>query len=324
MGRGKYDKTARLLRIISLLNENPDGMSASELAADCEVNIRTLYRDLAALDRHMKVGIWQDEGRWGLLPGQFLPPISFTVPEVMTIFMASRLLLGYINANNPNIASTFAKLNIVVPSPLKEQIAMTMEWMKKQKTDERFCRNLELLSRAWVDRRRVRIRYWTLGKQPATRVIEPYFIQPAAWEHANYVIAYCHSARGIRTFKIERMESVQLLNEKYDVPSSFDANRYLGSALGITTSGKEETVKLKFSPEIGRVAQETRWHPSQVTQVQPDGSALVTFTVCITPQVESFVLGWGKNVEVLEPEKLRTKIAATAHEVSKVYDSVQL
>ena len=125
MKRGSYNKTARLLRIIWLLNENPQGVSARFLSEKCDVAVRTIYRDLDALDEHLKVTMWQDKGKWGLLPGQFLPPISFSIPEAMTIFIAARLMLSYINVNNPNISSTFSKLNLVVPSPLKEQISKT-------------------------------------------------------------------------------------------------------------------------------------------------------------------------------------------------------
>jgi predicted DNA-binding transcriptional regulator YafY len=322
MGDSTLSKSARLLHIIYLLNQNPQGITAKELAQKCEMSTRTIYRDFYDLEA-MGIKTWEEGARRVLAPGQFLPPINFTIPEAMTIFIASRLLLSYINANNPNITSTFSKLNLVVPSPIKEQITKTMEWMQQQKANEKFCRNLEMLSRAWIDRRKAKIWYWTLGERsPKERIIEPYFIQPAAVEHANYVIAYCHLSKEIRTFKIERIRGVELLDECYTVPQDFDANKYLGTAWGITIYGRAETVKLKFSPEIARIAEETVWHPSQVTQMQLDGSAIVKFNLAITNQLESFILGWGEQVEVLEPARLRRRIAKVAREISGIYGLV--
>lgn len=321
MNGGKSSKSARLLRIICLFNETTQGITAKEIAGKCGTSTRNVYRDLGDLEK-MGVKLWEDGAKRGLEPGQFLPPINFTIPEAMTIFIASRLLLGYINANNPNITSTFSKLNFVVPSPMKEQISKTLEWMQKQRANDKFCRNLEMLSQAWINGRKAKIWYWTLGERsPKERVIEPYFIQPAALEHANYVIAYCHLKKQILTFKIERIRGVELLDEQFTVPQDFDANKYLGTAWGITISGRAEKVKLKFSPEIARIAEETTWHPSQVTQMQLDGSAIVKFDLAITNQLESFILGWGEKVEVLEPPRLRRRVAKTAREIVKAYET---
>ena len=320
MKGGKRDRLARLLNVLYILIQYPQGIAPQKIAELCNVDIRTTFRDRRALEQELKVPIWADEGKWGILEGHFLPPIQFNLLEAMTIFIAARLLLSYSNTYNPSIASTLLKLNTIVPPPLREQVGKTMEWMAKQKKDERFLYTLEALARAWLDGRRVTIQYWTLGRKDAVeRIIEPYFIQPAALEHANYVIAYCHRTKSVRTFKIERITSVQLLDEHYTVPADFDANKYLGSAWGISVYGETKTVKLKFIPDIARIAMETRWHPSQVTEPQLDGAVVVTLHLPITTEIETFILGWGDKVEVLEPRSLRKKIAETAREILYVY-----
>lgn len=83
---------------------------------------------------------------------------------------------------------------------------------------------------------------------------------------------------------------------------------------------KQETIKLKFKPEIARIAQETVWHSSQVTELQPDGSAIVTMNLSITVGLETFILGWGEQVEVLEPAELREEIIEMAKAMLNVYE----
>jgi len=104
------------------------------------------------------------------------------------------------------------------------------------------------------------------------------------------------------------------------VPADFDANEFLGSSWGIVVEGEVKTIKLKIdAPEIIRIMEETRWHPSQVTQRQPDGSAIVTLKLTVTTELVGFILSWGEKVEVLEPKKLREKVMETAKEMVKIY-----
>jgi len=318
--KGDGTKLKRVIDLFYILAQYPKGISASDIARKLEVDKRYVYRD--RLDLEALIGpISSEKGKWKVNPEGFLPPVRFTLLEAMTIFIAARLLLGYSNAYNPSITSAFKKVSYVAPAPLRDHIRRTMEWMQKQKVDNRFCFNLEMLAQAWIEGRKAEIRYLTLGtKQPKSRIIEPYFIQPASYEHGNYVIAHCQLARKIRTFKIERIQDIKLLEDHYVIPEDFDANKYLGAAWGITVYGKPETIKLKFNPIIGSIARETTWHSSQESKMQPDGSAIVTFKVPITTELESFILGWGDKVEVLEPEKLRDKIAKMAEATLKIYE----
>jgi len=321
MKGGKYDRTARLLYIIYILNHNPQGIRPAKIAEDCSVSTRQAYRDLDDLQHYLNVPLWTAKGKWGIEPGLYLPPISFSLPEAMTIFLASRLLLAYSNVYNPSIERTFVKLNSVVPGPLRDEIRKTMEQLQKQETDQQFVNTMELLGRAWTQGRKVKVSYWTLGKKQSTeRIIEPYFIQPAGLGRGNYVIGYCHQAKEIRTFKIERIQRIELLDEKYTVPADFDANEFLGSSWGIVVDGEVETIKLRFEdPEIIRIMEETRWHPSQVLERQKDGSVIMTLRVTSTVDLYSWILRWGEKVEVLEPEELRQEIAETARAVLEVY-----
>ncbi len=322
MKGGKYDRIARLLNVMHLLYQNrTNGLSVSEIARLCEVTKRQTYRDLHALQHNVKVPIWEGKrGIRGIEENYFLPPIHLSLPEAMTMFLASRLLLGYSNAYNPSIATAFMKLNSLVPGPFGNQIQKDIEWMQRQKKDEGFFRALSDIATAWRTGCCVKIRYQTLGDEIAKeRVIEPYFIQPGALEHGTYVIAKCRLTDSIRTFKVERIENIELLDEHYTVPGGFDANEYLGSAWGIMTGKKVRTVKLKFNPDIAKIAKETSWHPSQVTQLQLDGSALVTMKLHLDPELYAFILGWGEKIEVLEPEDLRQKIARTAQATAEVY-----
>jgi len=268
------------------------------------------------------VPVWEKGPLRGIEPSYFLPLICFTVPEAMTIFLAARLLLSYSNAYNPGIASTFIKLNSAMPPPLRAQVGRTISWMRRMERDDRMRRIMDALTNAWINGRRVKMTYRGLGRpQASERVVEPYFIQPATFEHANYLIAYCHQARRVITFKVDRIEDIEVLDEQYSIPAGFDANEFLEPAWGITVTGTPTQVRLRFDPAIARIARETRWHRSQQVAVQPDGSAVVLLKVPLTDEFTSFITRWGDKVEVLGPASLRKKVAGIARDMLGVYQS---
>jgi len=320
----EYDRKARLIFVLHLLNCNTHGLTLKAVASHCGVSIRTTRRDLKALDAEFGAKFGKEDGRWVLMPGAVLPPVLFSLPEAMAVFMAVRLLLAQSSVYNRDIETTFTKLGAVVPPILRSEIARTLDWMRRHRPDGTMVKMLNIISRCWIERRRVKIRYWTLNALTAEeRVIEPYFVQPSAIEHAVYVFAFCHVRREIRTFRLDRIIEAQALTDTYEIPPGFDANEYLTSFWSVTTTGEPRVVKLRFRKEVARIAAETFWHPSQVTEMQTDGSAVVTMKLALTRDLVSFVLGWSDMVEVLQPEALRRKVVGAARHLLEMYEEAQ-
>jgi predicted DNA-binding transcriptional regulator YafY len=149
---GMYSETKlqRLMAIFYELVQHPDGISAADLSRKLNVNLRYVHRDRKDLEAIIG-SIYTEKGKWKFNPEGFLPPIRFSRQEAMTVFIAARLLLGYSNAYNPSITTAFNKISCVAPAHLRDQIRQTMEWLQKQKTDNRFCRNLEKITEAWIE-----------------------------------------------------------------------------------------------------------------------------------------------------------------------------
>jgi predicted DNA-binding transcriptional regulator YafY len=317
----KLAKWERLIRIWILLAANPAGYTIRELAARFGVNIRTVYRDMVALGTDLNVPVYNENKRWKINASHILPPIRFTLPEALNIFLAARLMLRYSHRYDPSTDATFTKLSAVLPPALAEQVRKTMDWMQKLEKDERHLRVLSTVAEAWVSQRRLKIAYQSLPAEKAVeRIIEPYYIEPAAPGHASYVVGYCHLKKGIRTFKIERIEYAELTTESYTIPTDFDANEFFDSSWGIVVEGEVKTIKLRIEDrEIMRIMSETVWHPSQVLEKQNDGSMIMTLRVTDTVDLYSWILGWGEKIEVLEPEELREEVMNTAKKMMEIY-----
>ena len=94
-------------------------------------------------------------------------------------------------------------------------------------------RSLETLTRAWSERRQVRLTYHNPRTGETTeRTVDPYFIEPSPIGYACYVIGYDHLRRDIREFKIERIQHAGILSSSYEIRASFDPYRYLAHSWG--------------------------------------------------------------------------------------------
>ena len=231
----KRDRTgASLLYLQILLWHHSLGIDIKEIARSCNASVRTTYRDLVALETELKVPIWQDGSKRGLVDGHFLPPVAFRQEEAINIFIASRLMHNYSYLYNPNVISTFVKLSSILPDGLREETRKTIENIENQIKDERKINNLNKLTQAWISRHGVKIRYQTpFDNAPKERVIEPYFLEPMLLSHSIYIIAYCHLKKSVYEFKLDYIYGdVEILPYTYLIPSDFHTTDYIHSPWG--------------------------------------------------------------------------------------------
>ena len=81
------------------------------------------------------------------------------------------------------------------------------------------------------------------------------------------------------------------------------------------------TSSIRFSPAVAKRAAETRWHPSQEIEEQPDGSLLWHATVGGMREIRIWIMGWGADAEVLEPAALREDIATEVTKAAAIYSA---
>jgi predicted DNA-binding transcriptional regulator YafY len=83
-------------------------------------------------------------------------------------------------------------------------------------------------------------------------------------------------------------------------------------------------VVVKFLPAAARFVQESNWHHSQSFTKERDGSLLARFQLSSTVEIKSWVLSFGANAIVIEPEQLRLAIARELEQLIKVYQGQPL
>jgi len=312
-GGAKWDRAARYLKIASILNEHRDGISAQNIALMIGVSKRTIYRDLEAMQLDAELPIWGEGGLWGLTGAAFLPPLALTLHEATSLYLAARMLAKTTDEQDNELIGALVKLAAVLPGVLPAYITQTMDAFALTPRNERFTRVFRVLAEAWASRRIVEIDYdaavYDPGRGPRHARVQPWVLEPSALTHAIYLIGYDEERRGRRTFKVERILNASMTPDTFESDEAINEARELLRAWDVISDEPVAEVVVRFSPAVAKRAAETRWHPSQEIEEQPDGSLLWRGRVAGLREIRIWILGWGAEAEVLEPPELRAVVA---------------
>jgi predicted DNA-binding transcriptional regulator YafY len=313
-GGAKWDRAARYLRIAMVLHGHPDGISAKAVAETVGVHVRTVYRDLKAMELDAALPIWQDDGKWGLESGAFLPPLALTLHEATALFLAARVLAKASDEHDSELIGAFVKLAEVLPPVLAEHVRATVDAYATTPSNERFTRVFRVLTEGWANRRVVEIDYgagvYDPAKLPRRTRVRPEALEPSAITHGLYLVGYDEGRAARRTFKVERILDATLTPQTFELAASASIAREMLRAWDVISDEPSVRIVVRFTPTVAERVAETRWHPSQELERERDGSLRWTARVAGFNEIRIWILGWGANAEVLEPPELRTEIAA--------------
>jgi proteasome accessory factor B len=313
------NRTARLRQLEELLLLSPDGLSVAELASQLLVNRRTVYRDIDFLSAQ-GVPLWQEDGRFGLNRTRYLATVRLSYQEAIALVLAGLLLARTLDERNPHVIAALRRLATTLPDFPSAHLKRAAERVEAYSHNTAQVAILESIAEGWGSGRKVKIAY----RSPRSgklryRVIAPYALEPTA--SGIYIICHDKWADDIRTFKLARLESAQLLDELYSIPPAFDPEVHLASSWGIMSGEQVSEVVLRFSAAAKPFVVEHQWHPSQHIQATPDGGCLLQVQVSEPLEMQPWIRSWGAQVEVIAPEWLRERIADDLQQAAEQYRS---
>ena len=99
--------------------------------------------------------------------------------------------------------------------------------------------------------------------------------------------------------------------EMFDVPADFNIDDFLKPSFGVY-QGKSQKVRIWFSPKVAGYVQEQTWHENQNIELLDDGAIIFELEVAGIEEIKHWIMSWGCNAKVLEPEILQDEIRAEA------------
>ncbi|GAA4228933.1 putative DNA-binding transcriptional regulator YafY [Streptosporangium album] len=321
-------RASRLLSLLLLL-QTRGRMTATELAQELEVSIRTVYRDVEALSS-AGVPVYADRGPAGgyqLLDGYRTRLNGLTAQEASSLFLAglpgpaAELGLGEVVAN-----AELKLLAALPPEPrfhaarMRERFHLDVPGWYRGVDEAPF---LGEVSDAVWDQRPLRMTYRRWGPRDVERLAHPYglVLKGGAW----YMVAAADGGAP-RTYRVSRIVATELLDGHFDRPGDFDLSAYweryaidfrarmhTGEALVRVAPGIEEMLRYTVGAEIGDAALAEAGPPDE------QGWVVLRLPIESVRHAHWLLLRLGADVEVLEPAELRDQMAATVAGLAGLY-----
>ena len=208
----------RLFDIIQNLRTSPHPVTAAALADKLEVTVRTIYRDIAAL-QGSRVPIEGAPGLGYVLRRGFdLPPLMFTIEETDAIAIGVRFLRRLRDPKLEAAAqSVLAKLAAVVPQELQPQLVAAPLYVSEGSAPAVTGIDLSQLRNAIRETRKLAITYANEEGRRTQRTIWP--IAMAYYVDVTLVGAWCELRQDFRHFRVDRILSARVLDERFPANS---------------------------------------------------------------------------------------------------------
>ncbi|MES1177679.1 MAG: YafY family protein [Myxococcales bacterium] len=200
----------RLLRLVQVLRRYRQPVSAQALAAELEVSVRSVYRDVQTL-RGEGATIEGEPGvGYVLRPGFLLPPLMFSDDELEALVLGLRLTAEHADdALGRAAADVIAKLRAVLPKDLRAVVDETA--LLAGPAIARPAEQIELaeVRHAIREQKKARIEYSNEQGTQTERVIWPLGL--GFFQRARLVVAWCEARADFRSFRTDRIASWETL-----------------------------------------------------------------------------------------------------------------
>jgi predicted DNA-binding transcriptional regulator YafY len=310
----------RLITLILTLQNRPN-QKAAELANKLGISVRTLHRYFDMLDE-MGIPVYAERGPYGgfsLVRGYKLPPLIFSIEEAVAVYMGTNLVSETWGELYRDAAQgAMAKIENILPNEQRDEI----NWARRSLVTTNLYRAdiaslsplMEKLRSSMREHRQISMIYQNqANSKPGKRIIDPYaLVFRAGWW---YVVGYCHLRTALRTFRVDRIQKLVILQQAFLMPDDFDIHAYLEKEF---KSQPTFRARLRFIPEAAHMVTGNRSMWESIEE-NPNGSMDVIMTAPDLHWLASMTLSFANWVIVLEPQELRVMVQEWAQAIATQY-----
>lgn len=244
---------ARALRVLELVQSHP-GITGQELATRLGVTDRAVRRYVAVL-REAEISIESEPGRYGgyrLGRGLRLPPLVFSTREALGLVMAALSSPYRDDGDSRPVGSALGKIMRALPADVSRPADLLREHVAAAPDRTSVHPEPEITSGlvlAVADRHRVRLTYRSGSGAQRDLVVEPWsvVVRHGRW----YLLGFSLPAQAVRTYRVDRIDTIETLAERFRPPDDLDPVALLEHHLG---DGREFATCVRFDAPIAEVA----------------------------------------------------------------------
>lgn len=308
----------RITKIVRYIRKR-DSASMSFLKEKLEVSEATLKRDFNFLRDRLGCPLEWDRTKRGWVirddlteGGRFeLPGVWFDSSEVIALLTMLHLVEGV----QPGLLEDH-----VAPLKLRLRSMLTEGTMSKHPIERKLRlihfaprkvepKHFQQIASGLLEGKRLYLEYWNRGRKENTkRVISP---QQLVHYRENWILdAWCHSKNALRSFALDAIQSIRVLDERATEVSSKEMQDHFRSGYGIFAGAAVHRARLKFTSERAQWVGQEIWHHDQTSTYLDDGSYVLEVPYSNDQELIMDLLRHSPEVEVLGPPELRRKLHA--------------
>lgn len=320
----------RQWELLRSLQTRGAGIPLRELTERFEVSERTIQRDFEML-QELGFPLEHDTDvngkRFWRIPHDFFRhgPLVISLTEAMALHLAGGLLAPLQGTHlAQGLTDIMEKVKQALPASALNHFTNLDGIVHVRRTGQtRYAEKagiLRTLEEAARECRSVQIGYRALwrGEEYVT-TCDPYGL--VLYDGDIYLVAHSHRAGALRVFKVARMRSAQITSGHFERADEFRLEDQFRSSFGIIQSSASPIeIAVRFTGAGAALVEERVWHESQqlswleedATLFEPvageAGSLIATFQLGDLVEFKRWLLGFGKQAEVLRPDWLRAEI----------------
>jgi predicted DNA-binding transcriptional regulator YafY len=304
------------------------GVTIDDLASLCSVTTRTIRRDLQALEEAgfpLYDDKTHDDGRtrWQI-NGQAFRGLAagLTLSELCALYF-SRTLLESLSGTpfRDDVEGAFEKLASALTPHMRQFLdqlprVIATKGDARKREDPRQQQTIARALDATLHLRQATITYYSKSSDRT----KAYLIHPYRLAYAQgglYLLAYVPEYGEVRTFAVERIQDIALLDERF-APIEELPDAAFPHSLGVH-SGPPERIEIAFEPPAADYVRAREWHPTQRVSDADAGGIRLTLDVCVDRALTSWILSFGPFARVVAPERLAREIAGQFEEALARY-----
>jgi predicted DNA-binding transcriptional regulator YafY len=319
----KLTRTQRLIRIVQILHSGRK-CNVDALAEEFGVSRRSIFRDMNVLrDAGLACYFDEEAESYTIDHAFFLKPVDLTMEEGLALMLMTRKLAD--ERIVPAFASAVSaglKIESAMPDGIRRHCGDMMDGVDfswSQVSDADAVSDVIIrFQESVASHEKMRIKYDSYyDKSEIETTIRPYCVmfRNRGW----YVIGYSERHRQVRTFKLERVLDATPLGQKFRPAKDFSLEEYYGNAWNMVRGQERFHVEVHFSAMVAGNVEEVAWHATQRTRRRSDGSLVFEADVDGIDEIAWWILGYGDQAVVTEPECLRSLIISHAEKTIANY-----
>lgn len=295
-----------------------------KLAETLEVSAKTIQRDIEFMRYQLGLPIEYDQLHFGFVytePVTSFPSIQVSEGEIVALFIAQKALQQYHDTPfEAPLKAAFQKIG----HGLKDKVTFTWSDLdaaisfRSAGHSQADLEVFEVLSHAVLNSVELEFRYRKLrSTAEENRRVRPYHL--GCVDNQWYLFAFDLDRQQLRTFALPRIFEPRKTGARFRRPANFSIGKFLDSSFGVFQSDGRTTVRVRFQPFAAQLVRERTWHHSQKIKELRDGGLELQLQLGSLEEIERWILSWGDQAEVLEPAKLRQRLAEVGRKLVASY-----